>query len=73
MNDDLMSAIRWNEDGLVPAIAQDAASGQVLMLAWMNREALAATVAAGAPFIPCPGARGEGAPYCGVPRESVRK
>ena len=47
MNDDLMSAIRWNEDGLVPAIAQDAASGQVLMLAWMNREALAATVAEG--------------------------
>jgi phosphoribosyl-AMP cyclohydrolase len=47
MNDDLMSAISWNEDGLVPAIAQDAASGQVLMLAWMNREALAATVAEG--------------------------
>ncbi len=47
MNDDLMSAIHWNEDGLVPAIAQDAASGQVLMLAWMNREALAATVAEG--------------------------
>jgi len=47
MNDDLMSAIRWNEDGLVPAIAQDAVSGQVLMLAWMNREALAATVAEG--------------------------
>jgi phosphoribosyl-AMP cyclohydrolase len=47
MNDDLMSAISWNEDGLIPAIAQDAASGQVLMLAWMNREALAATVAEG--------------------------
>jgi phosphoribosyl-AMP cyclohydrolase len=47
MSDDLTSAIHWNEDGLVPAIAQDAASGQVLMLAWMNREALAATVAEG--------------------------
>jgi phosphoribosyl-AMP cyclohydrolase len=38
---------RWNTDGLVPAIAQDAASGRVLTLAWMNREALAATVATG--------------------------
>ena len=47
MSDDLMNAIHWNEDGLVPAIAQDAASGQVLMLAWMNRDALAATVAEG--------------------------
>jgi len=47
MSDNLMNAIHWNEDGLVPAIAQDATSGQVLMLAWMNREALAATVAEG--------------------------
>lgn len=46
-SEDLMNAISWNADGLVPAIAQDAASGQVLMLAWMNREALAATVAEG--------------------------
>jgi phosphoribosyl-AMP cyclohydrolase len=38
---------RWNADGLVPAIAQDATSGRVLTLAWMNREALAATVATG--------------------------
>lgn len=37
-------AIRWNDDGLVPAIAQDAASGRVLMMAWMNRESLQATV-----------------------------
>ena len=33
--------IRFNAEGLVPAIAQDYASGEVLMLAWMNREALA--------------------------------
>ena len=46
-SNELMSTIHWNADGLVPAIAQDAASGQVLMLAWMNREALAATVAEG--------------------------
>jgi phosphoribosyl-AMP cyclohydrolase len=38
---------RWNADGLVPAIAQDASSGRVLTLAWMNRDALAATVATG--------------------------
>ena len=35
----------WNGDGLVPAVAQDAESGEVLMLAWMNREALERTVA----------------------------
>ena len=36
--------VRWNEDGLIPAIAQDAESGDVLMLAWMSREALARTL-----------------------------
>jgi phosphoribosyl-AMP cyclohydrolase len=35
--------IAWNELGLVPAIAQDADSGEVLTLAWMNRDALART------------------------------
>ncbi|HHH45373.1 MAG TPA: phosphoribosyl-AMP cyclohydrolase [Gammaproteobacteria bacterium] len=35
--------IKWNEDGLVPVIAQDAEDGRVLMLAWMNREALQLT------------------------------
>ena len=35
--------IGWNDDGLVPAIAQDAQSGDVLTLAWMNRDALART------------------------------
>ena len=37
----------WDERGLVPAIAQDAASGRVLTLAWMNRDALAETANTG--------------------------
>jgi phosphoribosyl-AMP cyclohydrolase len=37
--------IAWNEQGLVPAIAQDSISKDILMVAWMNREALAETVA----------------------------
>ena len=36
--------ITWNSDGLVPAIAQDAAPGRVLMVAWMNAEALQLSV-----------------------------
>ncbi|MFZ5492898.1 MAG: phosphoribosyl-AMP cyclohydrolase [Pseudomonadota bacterium] len=44
---DFLDAVRWDERGLVPAIAQEAESGRVLMMAWMNREALAATVAEG--------------------------
>jgi len=36
---------KYNESGLVPAIVQDEASGQVLMLAWMNAEAFARTLA----------------------------
>jgi phosphoribosyl-AMP cyclohydrolase len=39
-----LEEIRWNADGLVPAIAQDAESGDVLMLAWMSRESLARTL-----------------------------
>jgi phosphoribosyl-AMP cyclohydrolase len=35
--------IKWDRDGLVPAIAQEAATGTVLMLAWMNQEALRLT------------------------------
>ncbi|MHB1143084.1 MAG: phosphoribosyl-AMP cyclohydrolase [Sulfuricaulis sp.] len=38
-----LDAVKWNAEGLVPAIAQEAGSGKVLTLAWMNREALAAT------------------------------
>lgn len=36
--------IKWDNDGLVPAITQDAKTGQILMVAWMNREALQLTV-----------------------------
>ncbi len=39
--------IRYNDQGLVPAIAQDCLDGTVLMLAWMNREAIAQTLATG--------------------------
>ena len=39
--------IRWDRDGLLPVIAQEAASGDVLMFAWMNREALQKTVELG--------------------------
>ena len=39
-----ISQIAWNMDGLIPAIAQDAISNKVLMMAWMNEEALQATV-----------------------------
>ncbi len=42
-----LDAVRWNDSGLVPVIAQDAVDGRVLMLAWMNREALAATLERG--------------------------
>ena len=42
-----LDEIRWNADGLVPAIAQEATSGRVLTLAWMNREAMAQTQASG--------------------------
>jgi len=38
-----LDAVRWNADGLVAAVAQDAATGRVLTLAWMNREALQRT------------------------------
>jgi phosphoribosyl-AMP cyclohydrolase len=39
-----LDKIAWNEQGLVPAIAQEASTGKVLMLAWMNQEALQLTV-----------------------------
>jgi phosphoribosyl-AMP cyclohydrolase len=46
-DDSWLDQVRWDTSGLVPAIAQDAASGRVLMVAWMNREALAETAATG--------------------------
>lgn len=42
-----LEEIQWNADGLVPAIAQDAKSGDVLMLAWMSRESLVRTLEQG--------------------------
>ena len=42
-----LDEVKWDQDGLVPAIAQDAQTGRVLMVAWMNREALAQTVQGG--------------------------
>ena len=44
---DWIKDIRWNEDGLVPAIAQDTTSGDILMMAWMNAEALKLTAEVG--------------------------
>ena len=40
-----LDAVRFDDRGLVPAIAQSATTGQVLMMAWMNRETLATTLA----------------------------
>ncbi|RBJ83301.1 phosphoribosyl-AMP cyclohydrolase [Pseudomonas sp. MWU12-2534b] len=43
----VLDALPWNSDGLIAAIAQQHDSGEVLMLAWMNRRALAETLASG--------------------------
>ncbi len=43
----LLASIKFNEAGLVPAVAQDATTGRVLMLAWMNAEAIKQTLATG--------------------------
>ena len=42
-----LNEIKWDDQGLVPVIAQDAVNGDVLMFAWMNREALEKTAAIG--------------------------
>jgi phosphoribosyl-AMP cyclohydrolase len=44
---DWLDAVKWDERGLVPVIAQERGSKDVLMFAWMNREALALTAASG--------------------------
>ncbi|MHB1245896.1 MAG: phosphoribosyl-AMP cyclohydrolase [Sulfuriferula sp.] len=44
VSDNWLNKVNWTADGLVPAIAQDAGDGAVLMVAWMNREALKRTV-----------------------------
>lgn len=43
MSNDWLDSIKWDADGLVPAIAQETGSGTILMMAWMNRESLALT------------------------------
>jgi len=43
MSEVWLNKVNWSDDGLVPAIAQDAVTGRVLMVAWMNREALRLT------------------------------
>lgn len=45
--DELLGAVVFDDQGLAPAIAQDVASGDVLMVAWMNREALRLTLEKG--------------------------
>ena len=47
MSEDWLDKVRWAQDGLVPAVAQEAGSGRVLTVAWMNREALGRTVETG--------------------------
>lgn len=44
---EILDAIRFNADGLVPAIAQQEGSGEVLMMAWMNRDAVVETLSTG--------------------------
>jgi phosphoribosyl-AMP cyclohydrolase len=46
-NDSWLDEIKWDEKGLVPAIAQEASSGKVLMVAWMNRASLKLTTEEG--------------------------
>ena len=47
MTDKWLDTINWSTNGLIPAIAQDKNSGKILMVAWMNREALKRTVESG--------------------------
>jgi len=42
-----LNEVPWDKDGLIPVVTQDAASGRVLTLAWMNRDALAETARSG--------------------------
>lgn len=45
--EDWLEAVRWDDKGLVPVVAQEAESGRLLMLAWMNRDALRMTAETG--------------------------
>ena len=40
MNESWLDEVKWDENGLVPAIAQDVKTGRIMMFAWMNRESL---------------------------------
>ncbi|MCG5517039.1 MULTISPECIES: phosphoribosyl-AMP cyclohydrolase [unclassified Ectothiorhodospira] len=44
MTQNPLDIIRWNDQGLIPVIAQEKGTGQILMMAWMNRQALAQTL-----------------------------
>jgi len=44
VSNDLLSQIKWGGDGLIPAICQDISTGQILMMAWVNSEALSLTL-----------------------------
>ena len=46
-NEDWLDEVKWTAEGLVPAIAQDAEDGRILMMAWMNRDALRLTAGTG--------------------------
>ena len=47
MKDEWLDKVKWAQDGLAPVVAQEAGSGRVLTVAWMNREALEATARTG--------------------------
>lgn len=47
MNERWLREINWSQDGLVPAIAQETGTGRILMVAWMNRDALRETAESG--------------------------
>jgi phosphoribosyl-AMP cyclohydrolase len=42
-----LDALKWDENGMIPAISQDATSGRVVMFAWMNRESLEESIKTG--------------------------
>ena len=44
MEEQWLEGIKWDDKGLIPAIAQDYKTGQVLMFAWMNKESLSLTI-----------------------------
>jgi len=44
MNEDFLEKLRFNADGLIPAIIQERKTGRVLMMAWMNRDSLLKTI-----------------------------